>query len=313
MWRGALQTTRCFFTSWRFPTFMLTTLLAYYALLALFAFWPAGDGALARFAADFRVWCLAADPSSGDPSRLATFVLLGEPIALGLVLLMVWWVPLREVVERPVRALPYAAAALLVVAAAVVALGEVAGGRATGLASDEFPGARIRTTVPAPDLELVDQDGQVVRLADLHGRVVVVTAVYASCGLTCPMIFAQTRRVLAQLEPARRAEIVVLAVTIDPEHDDPARLRALALAQGVSAPGFRLLTGEPARVNAVLDHFGVERRRNPETGVIDHSNLFATIDRDGQVAYRFTLGQVQERWMVAALRQLTAEKLVAEK
>lgn len=310
---GALPVLRRFFASWRFPTFMLSTLLLYYALLAGLVFWPPGDGVLARFAADFRVWCLAADPSTGEPSRMGTVALLGEPVALGLVVLAVWWRPLRELRVRPQRILPYSSAALVVVVLSVVMLGRLAAASPTGLASAEFPGAAMRTTVPAPELDLVDQDGAPVRLSALRGRVVLVTAVYASCGLACPMIFAQVRRALAALDARERDQVAVLAITLDPEHDDVAHLAALAQAQGVASPGFRLLTGAPARVDAVLDHFGVERHRDPQTGKIDHTNLFVAIDRDGRIAYRFGLGALQERWTVAALHQLVAEPAGTER
>jgi protein SCO1 len=52
---------------------------------------------------------------------------------------------------------------------------------------------------------------------------------------------------------------------------------------------------------------GIERVRNAETGLIDHANLFLVIDRQGRVAYRFTLGDRQEQWLVSALRLLLAE------
>jgi hypothetical protein len=124
----ALVAMRTFLASWRFPTFMLSTLLAHYALLAALAFWPAEAGVLGRFAEGFRIWCLAADPSAGDPSRLATLAFLAQPIGLGLVVMLVWWEPLREVRARPRRALPYVTAALVFVAVTSALLGRLAVG-----------------------------------------------------------------------------------------------------------------------------------------------------------------------------------------
>ncbi|MNC96767.1 hypothetical protein D3C83_142260 [compost metagenome] len=64
-------------------------------------------------------------------------------------------------------------------------------------------------------------------------------------------------------------------------------------------------------MESTLDALGVARTRDPETGVIDHANLFVLVDRDGRVAYRFTLGERQERWLVQALRLLLAERRTA--
>jgi protein SCO1/2 len=229
----------------------------------------------------------------------------GEPLVLGGIIVFIWWHSLGEVVRRPRAALPAAAAGLALVAASAVVLAVV--GRADA-APQEFPGERIRTAVPAPGFELVDQEGQTLAASSLRGRVVLMTGVYASCGNTCPMILAQARRVVGALTAKERAEVTVVAVTLDPTRDDRRALAALAAAQQVSAPAWRLVGGEPARVEATLDAMGITRKRNPETGLIDHANLFLVVDRAGRVAYRFTLGELQERWTVEALRSLVAER-----
>ena len=47
-----------------------------------------------------------------------------------------------------------------------------------------FPADRLRTTLPVPEFNLVNQDGNAVRLADFKGRVVLLTAVYSTCTTT---------------------------------------------------------------------------------------------------------------------------------
>jgi cytochrome oxidase Cu insertion factor (SCO1/SenC/PrrC family) len=51
----------------------------------------------------------------------------------------------------------------------------------------------------------------------------------------------------------------------------------------------------------------VARRRDGVSGVIDHTNLFLLVDRQGKLAYRFSLGPRQERWLGSALRLLLEE------
>jgi protein SCO1/2 len=48
--------------------------------------------------------------------------------------------------------------------------------------------------------------------------------------------------------------------------------------------------------------------RDTDTGLIDHANLFILIDREGRVAYRFTLGERQQDWLGNALRLLLGER-----
>lgn len=121
------------------------------------------------------------------------------------------------------------------------------------------------------------------------------------------MILDQVKRAVARLTPEEQADVRIIAVTMDPEKDTVDALRKLGEGQEVSAPDFNLLTGEPIEINNVLDHMGIERRTDPDTGIIDHTNLFLLVDRRGRVAYRFSLGELQEDWMVEATKLLCAE------
>ena len=51
-----------------------------------------------------------------------------------------------------------------------------------------FPAGRLRTTLSMPAFTLNNQDDEPISLSALHGRVVLVTAVYSTCTTTCPMM-----------------------------------------------------------------------------------------------------------------------------
>ncbi len=294
------------FSTWRFPAFALSLIVGYELLVLAMLLLPITDDAVGRFAEEFKTWCFGYDPATGRSQPMYLILMLTEPLGLGLVLAAVYWKQLREILHTPRRLLPTFAASTFMVIAAVVALVSISGDAG---ASGElpFPGERVRTSHQPPAFALVDHDGAALRLDELRGRVVVITGVYASCGFTCPMIMGQAKRAVAELTEGERADVTVIAVTLDPAHDTPQVLAAMARGQGIAAPTFRLATGAPSLVEPLLDRLGIERRRDPETGVIDHANLFLVIDRSGRIAYRFTLGERQERWLTTALRQLVAE------
>ncbi|MBI4517532.1 MAG: SCO family protein [Deltaproteobacteria bacterium] len=294
-----------FFAGWRFPAFLLFAVLFAGVGFAVMLAIPAGDTALAQFAEDFRIWCFGAQGATGAARSSFVTAFALQPILLAAITLAVWWTPLREVARRPWALLPWAIAALVLIVA--LALGFTASREAEAPGAEEFPAEDLRTEQLAAAFALINQEGTPTGLADLRGRVGLLTAVYSSCGYTCPMILAQTKRVLAALTPAERAGLTVMAVTLDPERDTPATLAEMAQLQKVSAPSFNLLSGEPATVNRVLDSFGFARTRNPDTGVIDHANLFLVLDRGGRIAYRFSLGERQERWLLSAIRLLLRE------
>ncbi len=293
-----------FFATWRFPVLALSTCAVTGLAATAMLFWPSTGGVTGQFAEDFRTWCFGYNPATGEMDTTQVFIFLSQPVLLGGIVAGVWWDLLRRVSWR--AALPWALGGLGLVSASTVALADIrlAPGRDAEL---PFPAEALRTQSPAPDIEGIDHAGQAFALRELRGEVVVVTAVYASCGFTCPTLFAQGKAALGELSPSELEHVRVVGLTLDPNRDRPEVLARLAAAQDVSLPTFRLLTGSPPVMETQLDRLGITRTRDPVTGVIDHANLFLVIDRAGFIAYRFTLGERQTRWLAASLRLLVAE------
>lgn len=292
--------------SWRFPVLALTVVTGVSVAMLAVLLVPAGDGALAAFAEDFKIWCFGYDPATGKLEAAYVGVVAMQPPVLGLVIALVWWRPLRDGFARARRGVAlWASAGLGVVVAGAVLISLMSPARADG--DLPFPAEDLRTAYTPPPVRLTRHDGAAFDLAALRGKVVLVTAVYARCGLTCPTIMAQTKQAVASLSPEERADLRVVAITLDPEHDTVERLAELANAQDVASPEFNLLTGPPAEVESVLDALQFARRKNSETGVIEHANLFLLVDRDGKLAYRLSLGDRSQRWLESALRLLLRE------
>ncbi len=297
-----------FFSGAGFPAFALSLLFLYEVGVAGLLLVPAsGTGPLAEFAADFKLWCFGLDPATGRMEWSLVVAMLGPPLMLAAVFLLLWREPLREAERRGVRALLLPAVAALAVATTAAAAFATLGTDATS-GELPFPAEELRTAHRPPAVSLVDHHGRPVDLAALRGQVVMLTAVYASCPHTCPLVLAQARRAVDTLPPEARADLHVVAVTLDPAHDTPEVLAELAMHQSLDEPLWHLATGDPPAVERTLDAMGVSRRRDPETGIIDHANLFLLVDRDGRLAYRFSLGERQERWLGSALELLLRER-----
>jgi protein SCO1/2 len=294
-----------FFSGGRFPAFALSFVAFYELLMLAVLVAPAGPSGLGAFAEDFRIWCFGYDPATGhmNPSNALSFLLPPAVLAIGLALL--WREPLRAALARPLAmAFDVGAAALLV---GVAASGFVLLGATPARGELPFPAESLRMAIRPPELRLTDQAGEAIDLAALRGEVVLLTAVYASCPHTCPIILEQARSALDTLSPEERAHVHVVGVTLDPGHDTPEVLAELAAMHGLERPTYHLVTGPTAEVERVLDRMDVSRRRDPETGVIDHANVFLVVDPAGRVAYRLTIGERQQRWLVSALRVLVRE------
>lgn len=291
--------------------FLLTALAGYEAFLLFTVFGPTEGGPLAAFVRDFQLWCYRGDPRTGGISWMAVSVMMFEPIFVVGVAALLW----RRVFAQLARPRVWlahanaAAAALAVVALSVAGLfyfATVDAKRAAEL--PPFPGERIRVQLALPAAELADQKGKEFRFADLQGRVVLVTGVYAGCTTACPEILLEIKSLLAELPAAERAELSVVALSLNPEYETAALMDLVTEAQGFTHPEFRYVNGrEPTEMHALLRDLQFSATRDPQTGIIDHANLFLLVDRSNHIAYRFTLDPRHRAWMREALRSLLKE------
>jgi protein SCO1/2 len=65
------------------------------------------------------------------------------------------------------------------------------------------------------------------------------------------------------------SKVVLLSVTVDPEHDGPQQLLEYTHKQDVERPGWYFLTGSPKAIDEVLNNFKLIRQRESD-GTVDH-------------------------------------------
>jgi len=289
-----------------FPVFTISLLACWEVFLIGMLLVPPSPSAFGSFAEDFRIWCFGYDPATGRTEWAYVMAMLVPQLMMGGFIALFWWEPLREILRVPKRAAVHIGLAGLVVAGSTLGFAYSNSTPATG--ELPFPAEAIRTAFDSPELSLVNQEGSLVDLDALRGRVVLLTAVYASCGHTCPLVLSQTQAALAEFDPVDLEDLSVVAVTLDPANDTTEVLAALADGYGLEAPLYNFVTGPSPEVERVLDDMQVARTRDPETGVIDHANLFLLIDREGRVAFRLGLGERQKVWLTTALRILLKEQ-----
>jgi cytochrome oxidase Cu insertion factor (SCO1/SenC/PrrC family) len=122
------------------------------------------------------------------------------------------------------------------------------------------------------DTVLIDQEGRRVRFYSdvVSGRVTCFTFIFTTCNDACPLIMAKLNRVKAELGASFGREVQFVAMSVDPERDDPAALRGFARAHRAEGPGWTFLTGTRADMSTVLKKLGVwtEEPSNHSTAFI---------------------------------------------
>lgn len=108
-----------------------------------------------------------------------------------------------------------------------------------------------------PNIELVTQDGETVRLWDdlLDEKIVVVSFIYTECPDICGLATARLAQISDWLGDRLGRDIFFYSISLDPATDTPDKLKAFGEAFD-APPGWVFLTGDPADVDVVRYKFG---------------------------------------------------------
>ena len=160
-------------------------------------------------------------------------------------------------------------------------------------ATEELPEMRLPVIGPAPDFDLISQDGKRMTLADLRGKVVAVTFIFTMCPDICPMLTSNMAQVQEALGDNFGKSIVFVSITVDPDNDTPEVLKEYAEAFGADLSGWAFLTGDPSALKQVAQGYGVFAEKAVAGGV-DHTLLTSIVDPRGvlrvqYIGYRFDL------------------------
>jgi protein SCO1/2 len=139
-----------------------------------------------------------------------------------------------------------------------------------------------------PDTALIDQHNVRRSLSDWHGTYLLLTFIYTSCPLPnfCPLMdqnFATIQRALAN-DAALKAQVRLLSISFDPDHDTPAVLDAHAKRERADPAVWTYATGDQVAIDRLTARFGVTvMRPDAGTGTITHGLRTALISPDGHV------------------------------
>ena len=148
----------------------------------------------------------------------------------------------------------------------------LAGGSEDAAPSTEPQGAMRPPGIPPADFRLTDQDGRTTTLADVRGKVPIVTFLYTTCEDTCPLTTQQIRGALDDLGH----DVPVLAFAVDPPRDTPERARRFVAEQKMIGR-MRFLTGPRAELAEQWRAYGIR----PQGEDFEHTAHVVLLDRRG--------------------------------
>jgi protein SCO1/2 len=196
-------------------------------------------------------------------------------------------------------------AVVRLIAAALLAV-SLAGCERTSVGPGSFKSIDITGADYAHKLELPDADGKPRTLAEWKGKVVVVFFGFTHCPDVCPGTLAEIAGIKQALG-VDGARIQTVFVTVDPERDTPALLKAYV---GNFGADFVALRGTPEQTQATARHFKVFYAKVPGKSEgsysIDHTAGSYVFDTQGRVRLFTRYGMGAEA-LQSDLKRLLAE------
>jgi protein SCO1/2 len=145
---------------------------------------------------------------------------------------------------------------------------------------DRLPNARFR-----------DETGTIRHLREETGKVVVMTFIYTRCPFPtfCPLMDRHFHALQRSIDgsPNLSRRVRLLSVTLDPDFDSPAVLRAHAERMQADPRVWSFLTPDEPAAAELSVRFGVTPDSDSSPGVIAHSLATAIIDPNGVVVKIF--------------------------
>lgn len=127
-------------------------------------------------------------------------------------------------------------------------------------------GTPLNSAIPAKirNLSFTTSSGKRTSLADLAGRLIVISDVMTLCQETCPIDTATVVQTARAERTNSSKPPVFISLTVDPGRDTTTQLKAYRKLFTDPPANWQAWTGSTKNVNALWDYFGVWRKRVPD-------------------------------------------------
>lgn len=147
----------------------------------------------------------------------------------------------------------------------------------------------------APDFTLIQADGNLFRLGDQRGKIVLLFFGYTYCPDVCPATLAELRQALSELNEQQREHVQVVFISVDPARDTPERAQEYARR---FSPSFIGLSGSEEKLQPIWKAYGVYREiqstDSTSNYLVAHSARVYLIDPNGYLRLTFPFGMAPD-------------------
>jgi protein SCO1/2 len=169
--------------------------------------------------------------------------------------------------------------------------------------------SRLAVIQTAPDFRLTTQSGATLRLADLKGKVLVVSFIFTTCSGSCPattLRMADLQDALKERGLSRGGRVHLLSITLDPARDTPEVLRKYMRVHDADPDLWTFLTGPAGTIHKTIVAWGMWAKPAPG-GQLDHPSRVFLVDRQGRIREIYNLDFFRPAWVVEDVELLLKE------
>ncbi len=142
----------------------------------------------------------------------------------------------------------------------------------------------LRAPRALPSAALEDQDGRAFSLQDYQGRLLAVEFIYTRCTTLCRSLGMAFKQIRDRVPPqVLGRDFALLSISFDPQHDDPASLRAYGRNYGADGTHWRIArVRNETELRALLGAFGIVVIPDG-LGGFEHNAAIHLLGRDGRL------------------------------
>jgi len=176
-------------------------------------------------------------------------------------------------------------------------------------AGSEVPSSRLAVIRQAPAFNLTTENDKPLRMADLRGKVLLVSFIFTTCNGSCPATTHRMGQVQAALKSRglwKKGDVAFLSISLDPARDTPEVLRSYMRLYDVNSAHWTFLTGPAERVQKTIADWDMWARPAP-SGQLDHPSRIYLVDRQGRIREIYNLAFLKPEWVMEDIELLLKE------
>lgn len=145
-------------------------------------------------------------------------------------------------------------------------------------------GKELPVLKKASDFELINQDGEKVRLSQFQESVKFISFIYIRCSMArmCPLTTKNFRRLQKLFGEDQAQKVALMLITFDPEFDTPGALKKYGEMYEADFSHWNFLTGSEEEIDAVCENYEIIHEKQ-EDGMFRHSVMAYLIDKQNNI------------------------------